>query len=102
MASRGPRRVGNYEIGRVLGRGTFGDVHECLHTPSSTRMVVKVIDRRDMVDPALGARLRREIAIMKLLQHPNVVSVSPITLHRGYARSHTMHVMHTRKIFNRM
>ena len=79
MAASRTRRVGNYEIGRCLGRGTFGDVHEAVHVPSATKVVVKVIDRGDMVDPALGARLRREIAIMKLLQHPNVVSVSAHT-----------------------
>ena len=72
------RRVGLYNVGRCIGRGTVGNVYEATHRPSKTRMAMKVIHRRDMIDPALGPRLRREIAIMKLLRHPHVVSVRAV------------------------
>ena len=74
------RKVGPYMIGACLGRGTIGNVHEAVHTPTNTKLAMKVLDRRDMVDPALGERLKREIAIMKLLKHPHVVSVSLVAL----------------------
>ena len=70
------RKVGSYEIGNVLGRGTYGDVHEATHIPSGKKLAIKMIDRAHIVDPTLGKRLKREIAIMKLLDHPHVVSVS--------------------------
>ena len=70
------RTVGPYDVGRVIGRGLVGDVREAIHRPTKKKMAMKVIDRTAMVDPTLGERLRREIAIMKLLDHPHVVSVS--------------------------
>ena len=70
------RTVGPYNVGRVIGRGIVGDVREAIHRPTGKKMAMKVIDRGAMVDPTLGERLRREIAIMKLLDHPHVVSVS--------------------------
>ena len=77
-----PRTVGPYNIGHIIGQGTFGagDVHEVTHVPSGKKMAMKVIDRSRIVDPTLGEQLKREIAIMKLLKHPNVVSVSPASL----------------------
>ena len=73
------RVVGPYNIGQVIGRGTIGKVHEAMHVPSKTKIAMKVISRHEFIDPALGTRVRREIAIMKLLRHPHVVSVSAKT-----------------------
>ena len=70
------RVVGPYNIGQVIGRGTIGKVHEAIHIPSKRKMAMKVISRHELIDPALGTRVRREIAIAKLLKHPHVVSVS--------------------------
>ena len=64
-----------YELGVLLGRGAFGDVYEAFHRPSKTLMAMKVVDRRKMGDSDMNKHVKREIAIMKLLKHPNVVSV---------------------------
>ena len=69
------RAVGPYDLGAVLGRGSVGIVYEAVHRTTSARVAMKQIDRVFMTDPTIGPRLKREIAIMKLLDHPNVVSV---------------------------
>ena len=82
MADSSSLQVGPYIIGQCIGRGSVGYVYEAIHRPSKTKIAMKVIDRADMVDPALGKRLRREIAIMKLIKHPHVVSVRYVKLFR--------------------
>ena len=75
MADSSSVQVGPYIIGQCIGRGSVGYVYEAIHRPSKTKIAMKVIDRADMIDPALGKRLRREIAVMKMIKHPHVVSV---------------------------
>ena len=85
MADSSSLQVGPYIIGQCIGRGSVGYVYEAMHCPSKTKVAMKVIDRADMVDPALGKRLRREIAVMKIISHPHVVSVRYVKLFRKRA-----------------
>ncbi|MFI1068543.1 protein kinase [Streptomyces puniciscabiei] len=75
---------GRFRIGRVIGRGNMGEVHEAedLRAPEGTRertVAVKTILRRRTggridtdVDSKTVQRFAREVAIMRLLRHPNL------------------------------
>jgi serine/threonine protein kinase len=63
-----------YVIGRELGRGRFSVVHECVHKRSNEHYAVKVIDKKT-IDPEEKALLRTEIAVLKLVDHPNIIKM---------------------------
>ena len=65
--------VGNYRIGGRLGEGTFGTVLKAMHRIAGERVAVKVLEKRKMLQAEDIERVGREIAILKMLKHPNVV-----------------------------
>ncbi|KAK0410570.1 hypothetical protein QR680_005201 [Steinernema hermaphroditum] len=78
----GPKIVENYAMGDMLGQGSFGKVKDavCLH--SLRRVAIKIIKlkkNRSLLDRNKKERqiedVRKEIRIMKNLNHPNVISL---------------------------
>eukprot|EP00002_Diphylleia_rotans_P002555 TRINITY_DN115_c1_g1_i1.p1 TRINITY_DN115_c1_g1~~TRINITY_DN115_c1_g1_i1.p1 ORF type:complete len:491 (-),score=81.15 TRINITY_DN115_c1_g1_i1:1147-2619(-) len=65
--------VGNYQIDRTLGEGTFGKVKLGIHLLTGEKVAIKILDKEKLVDPLDRERLSREIRIMKIVNHPNVV-----------------------------
>ncbi|MDH6227842.1 serine/threonine-protein kinase [Streptomyces sp. MJP52] len=75
---------GRFRLGRVLGRGSMGEVHEAddLDAPQSgpaRRVAVKMILRHRTgaaidasSDPKATRRFEREVRIMRRLDHPNL------------------------------
>jgi calcium/calmodulin-dependent protein kinase I len=66
-----------YEIGEELGRGTFSVVKEGTHRKTKQKLALKFIDKK-FVDKDDIILLRREIEIMKKVQHENVLSLKEI------------------------
>lgn len=66
-----------YKIGKELGRGAFAVVKECTHKVTGQRYAIKVIDRQAMGD-SNELSLQREIAIMRKVNHPNVISLRSV------------------------
>jgi serine/threonine protein kinase len=58
-----------YEIGKVLGRGTFSTCFLGSHQVTNSRVAIKRIARKD-IDLSF---LRREVKIWNNLDHPNIV-----------------------------
>lgn len=69
-ASAGPRH--EYRLGRTLGSGTFGKVKYAQRSDGEV-FAIKCISRARLVLAAQGGRLAREIRLLKLLNHPNVI-----------------------------
>ncbi|KEG08948.1 protein kinase [Trypanosoma grayi] len=68
------QRFGPYQVGETVGRGTFGKVKLAVHEATQTKVALKVIPRRLMEqDARSGTKITREIKILKLLQHPNIM-----------------------------
>ena len=64
------RRVGQYIIGKQLGAGSFGTVHEGVHGMTAERVAVKVLVRAKTSD----ADIRNELDTMRRCQgHTNIV-----------------------------
>ncbi|XP_074587015.1 CBL-interacting protein kinase 1-like [Curcuma longa] len=66
-------RVGKYEIGRTLGEGNFAKVKLARHVDSGRCFAVKILERKRVLDLRTHDQIKREIATLKLLRHPNVV-----------------------------
>ena len=64
-----------YELMQEIGRGGFSTVHQCQDKDSGAMYAVKVVDLRPLRlrERFNPARLRREVDIMRRLQHPNII-----------------------------
>mmetsp|Transcript_37419 Transcript_37419/g.38099 ORF Transcript_37419/g.38099 Transcript_37419/m.38099 type:complete len:469 (-) Transcript_37419:117-1523(-) len=71
----GPQ-VGPYIFGKTLGTGATGKVKLAKHVESGELVAIKII-RKDFLarKPSLRKKLLREIAVMKLCDHPNVLKL---------------------------
>ncbi|KAA8494586.1 putative serine/threonine-protein kinase [Porphyridium purpureum] len=71
----GPQ-VGPYIFGKTLGTGSTGKVKLAKHVHTGELVAIKVI-RKDFLarKPSLRKKLLREIAVMKLCDHPNVLKL---------------------------
>ncbi|KAG8094468.1 hypothetical protein GUJ93_ZPchr0012g21894 [Zizania palustris] len=64
-----------YEIGRQLGQGTFGKVYYARNLTSGQSVAIKMIDKEKIVKVGLMEQIKREISIMRLVRHPNVLQL---------------------------
>ncbi|KAK8471023.1 hypothetical protein PHAVU_003G121600 [Phaseolus vulgaris] len=71
-------RLGKYELGRTLGEGNFGKVKFAKHTDSGQPFAVKIIEKNKIIHLNITNQIKREIATLKLLRHPNVVRLNEV------------------------
>ena len=64
-----------YELGRLLGQGTFAKVYYARSLVTNQSVAIKVIDKEKIVKVGLIAQIKREISIMRLVKHPNVIEL---------------------------
>eukprot|EP00268_Persea_americana_P051655 TRINITY_DN571_c2_g1_i3.p1 TRINITY_DN571_c2_g1~~TRINITY_DN571_c2_g1_i3.p1 ORF type:complete len:446 (+),score=67.69 TRINITY_DN571_c2_g1_i3:395-1732(+) len=76
------RKVGKYEIGRTIGRGTFAKVKFAQNTETGESVAMKVLDRRTIIKHKMVEQIKREISIMKLVRHPYVVRLHEVLASR--------------------
>jgi len=67
---------GKYQLGRLLGAGGMGSVHEAVHLGTGRRVAVKLIAPQFMREARFLARFRREARAAGRLRHPNIVDVT--------------------------
>ncbi|KAH9684163.1 CBL-interacting serine/threonine-protein kinase 1 [Citrus sinensis] len=66
-------RLGRYELGRTLGEGNFGKVKFAQDLDSGLPFAVKILEKNRIIHLKITDQIKREIATLKLLKHPNVV-----------------------------
>lgn len=69
------RRLGDYELGAVIGRGAMGEVYEATGRSTGVRAAVKLLTPVSAADPRIVARFRREVEIAQRLESDFVVEV---------------------------
>ncbi|XP_062455336.1 serine/threonine-protein kinase SIK1 [Rhea pennata] len=74
QAQQRPLRVGFYDIERTLGKGNFAVVKLARHRVTKTQVAIKIIDKTRL-DPSNLEKIYREVQIMKLLNHPNIIKL---------------------------
>mmetsp|Transcript_24409 Transcript_24409/g.35872 ORF Transcript_24409/g.35872 Transcript_24409/m.35872 type:complete len:819 (+) Transcript_24409:77-2533(+) len=67
----------DYVIGEEIGRGRFSIVYECVHKLKGTKHAVKIIEKVN-IKPEEKTLLRTEIAVLKLVNHPNIITLEGI------------------------
>ncbi|XP_020083191.1 CBL-interacting protein kinase 16-like [Ananas comosus] len=71
--------LGKYEMGRVLGKGTFATVYHGRDLRSGESVAIKVIGKdRVRREEGMMDQIRREISVMRLVRHPNVVELREV------------------------
>uniref|UniRef100_A0A7S3A8P5 non-specific serine/threonine protein kinase n=1 Tax=Rhodosorus marinus TaxID=101924 RepID=A0A7S3A8P5_9RHOD len=71
-------RVGKYLLFETLGTGSFGKVKLGVHEETGDRVAIKIMDKGDIKAHEMAANVRREIAIMKALEHRNIVNLRQV------------------------
>lgn len=64
-----------YEIGKLLGQGTFAKVYHGRNLKTNQSVAVKVIDKEQVLKVGLIDQIKREISVMRLVKHPYVVGL---------------------------
>ena len=70
--------IGNYTLGRDLGKGTFGEVMVGTHQLTGEKVAIKVLEKDKIVDVHDVERVTREIHILKMVRHPTIVQLYEI------------------------
>ncbi|XP_061087594.1 MAP/microtubule affinity-regulating kinase 3a isoform X5 [Conger conger] len=66
--------VGNYRLLRTIGKGNFAKVKLARHILTGREVAIKIIDKTQL-NPTSLQKLFREVRIMKILNHPNIVKL---------------------------
>ncbi|KAF8772935.1 hypothetical protein HU200_005336 [Digitaria exilis] len=74
---------GRYELGRVLGHGNFGRVHAARDLRTGRGVAVKVVSKDKVVRAGMMEQIKREIAVMKRVSHPNIVELHEVMATRS-------------------
>ncbi|KAG0282491.1 hypothetical protein BGZ96_000426 [Linnemannia gamsii] len=74
IAPSKPEYVGPYLLGKTLGKGSSGCVKLARHRRTNEQVAIKIISKASLANRAAVNRgIEREIAIMKLINHPHVI-----------------------------
>ncbi|KAI3690846.1 hypothetical protein L2E82_49057 [Cichorium intybus] len=71
-------QLGKYEIGRTLGEGNFGKVKFAKDVQTGHSFAVKILEKTRIKNLNFTDQIKREIATLKILKHPNVVRLHEV------------------------
>lgn len=66
--------LGRYRLIKTIGKGNFAKVKLAKHIPTMKEVAIKIIDKLAL-NPSSLKKLFREVTIMKMLDHPNIVKL---------------------------
>jgi len=72
------RIIGNYFIEKSIGEGTFGKVKLGTHTLTGQKVAIKILEKERITDVSDVERVAREIHILKMIRHPNIIQLYEI------------------------
>ncbi|CAH9086592.1 unnamed protein product [Cuscuta epithymum] len=64
---------GKYELGRLLGHGTFAKVYHARNLLTGKSVAMKVVGKEKVIKVGMMEQIKREISVMKMVNHPNIV-----------------------------
>ncbi|VVB01460.1 unnamed protein product [Arabis nemorensis] len=77
------RRVGKYELGRTIGEGTFAKVKFARNTDTGEYVAMKIMAKSTILKHRMVDQIKREISIMKIVRHPNIVRLYEVLASRS-------------------
>ncbi|CAN8257479.1 unnamed protein product [Cochlearia groenlandica] len=78
MEKKGTILMLRYEVGRLLGQGSFAKVYHARNLITGDSVAVKVIDKERILKVGMSEQIKREISVMSLLRHPNIVELHEV------------------------
>lgn len=66
--------IGKYRLIKTIGKGNFAKVKLARHVPTDREVAIKIIDKTQL-NPSSLNKLFREVKIMKVTDHPNIVKL---------------------------
>ncbi|KAG9455218.1 hypothetical protein H6P81_008122 [Aristolochia fimbriata] len=75
MDNKGSILMQRYELGRLLGQGTFAKVYYARNIKTAQSVAIKVIDKEKVLKVGMMDQIKREISVMRLVRHPHVVQL---------------------------
>ena len=72
------KNIGQFILGKKIGEGTFGIVRKATHILTGEKVAVKILDKKKILEHSDKTRLEREIKILKVLHHNNIVHLYSI------------------------
>uniref|UniRef100_A0A3B5B6V5 non-specific serine/threonine protein kinase n=1 Tax=Stegastes partitus TaxID=144197 RepID=A0A3B5B6V5_9TELE len=72
-SSKKPWSLENFDIGRPLGKGKFGNVYLARERQSKFILALKVLFKKQLEKAGVEHQLRREVEIQSHLRHPNIL-----------------------------
>jgi serine/threonine protein kinase len=72
--------IGEYETSRTLGTGAFGTVYLASRKNSDVLYAIKSISKQKILRSQMGTQVKKEISIMKGLDHPNIVGIYEVLM----------------------
>ncbi|XP_072964265.1 CBL-interacting serine/threonine-protein kinase 12-like [Typha angustifolia] len=75
MAEKKGLLLGRYEVGRLLGHGNFAKVYHAKNPTTKEEFAIKVLDKEKIFKSGLVGHVKREIAILRRVRHPNIVKL---------------------------
>ncbi|GER50892.1 CBL-interacting protein kinase [Striga asiatica] len=73
METKGNILMQKYEIGKLLGQGTFAKVYHGRNLKTGQNVAIKVIDKEKVIRVGLIDQTKREISVMNMIKHEHVV-----------------------------
>jgi len=72
------KTIGAYYMGKTIGEGTFGKVKLGTHSLTGEKVAIKILEKERIKDTADVERVAREIHILQLIRHPNIIQLYEI------------------------
>ncbi|XP_052175455.1 CBL-interacting protein kinase 2-like [Diospyros lotus] len=82
MDDKGSVLMRKYELGSLLGRGTFAKVHHAWDLKTGLNVAIKIIDKEKVLKVGMMDQIKREISVTRLVRHPNVVQIYEVMASR--------------------
>ncbi|XP_047091012.1 CBL-interacting protein kinase 25-like [Lolium rigidum] len=69
---------GRYQQVQLLGEGNFAKVYLARHMDTKQEVAIKVMDKEKLIKLGAVHQIKREIAVMRRLRHPNIVQLHKV------------------------
>ncbi|KAJ4883259.1 CBL-interacting serine/threonine-protein kinase 10 [Raphanus sativus] len=67
-----------YDVGRLLGQGNFAKVFYGRSVHTNESVAIKMIDKEKLKKVGHSEQIKREISVMSLAKHPNIVNLHEV------------------------
>ena len=68
-------RIEDYKFIKEIGKGSYAAVKSAVHKSTGRKYAIKIYEKYKLMDPAKKAAVKREIQILKKIEHENIVGL---------------------------